>query len=42
MTDNWCELIAGIQLDMQQEIIILKPYQTVWIANKCNEKENVH
>ena len=42
MTDNWCELIAGIQLDMQQEIIILKPYQTVWIANRCSEKENAH
>ena len=33
MTDNWFELISGIELDMQQEMITLAPYQTVWISN---------
>ena len=33
MTDNWYELISGIELDMQQEMITLAPYQTVWISN---------
>ncbi len=33
MTDNWIELISGEPLDMQQELIVLSPYQTVWITN---------
>ena len=33
MTDNWFELISGEPLDMQQEVIVLSPYQTVWITN---------
>lgn len=33
MTDNWVELISGVEIDMQQEFILLNPYQTVWISN---------
>jgi sucrose phosphorylase len=33
MTDNWMELISGEPLDMLQEVIVLSPYQTVWITN---------
>ena len=33
MTDNWVELISGVEIDMQQEFILLSPYQTVWISN---------
>ncbi|MEI6897762.1 MAG: sugar phosphorylase [Psychromonas sp.] len=35
LTDTWFELISGIELDTQQETIVLRPYQTVWISN-CN------
>jgi len=34
MTDNWIELISGEPLDRLQEVIVLSPYQTVWITNK--------
>ena len=33
MTDDWVELISGVEIDMQQEFILLSPYQTVWISN---------
>ena len=34
MTDDWFELITGEQLDMEEEILLLKPYQTMWITNR--------
>ena len=33
ITDSWCELIAGDVIDMADENLTLKPYQTLWIAN---------
>lgn len=34
-TEEWCELIAGEKLNMEEEIITLAPYQTIWISNYC-------
>jgi sucrose phosphorylase len=34
MTDNWFELISGVELDMHQETINLLPYQTIWLTNR--------
>lgn len=33
MTESWFELISGVELDMQQEVLTLAPYQTQWITN---------
>ena len=34
MTDNWFELIEGVELGMHQETIVMKPYQTLWLTNR--------
>jgi len=34
MTDNWFELIEGVELEMHQETIVMKPYQTLWLTNR--------
>jgi len=34
MTSNWFELISGEELEMHQETMLLKPYQTLWLTNK--------
>ena len=33
MTDNWYELISGEVIDVQADMMMLAPYQTVWISN---------
>lgn len=33
-TDNWTDLMTGMALPQWNETLNLKPYQTVWIANK--------
>jgi sucrose phosphorylase len=33
LTDSWFELISDITVDPLQEMLILLPYQTVWISN---------
>ncbi|TEW51535.1 sugar phosphorylase [Psychromonas sp. RZ5] len=37
MTDNWFELIEGVELEMHQETIMMKPYQTLWLTNRIIE-----
>lgn len=32
-TDIWVDLISGVRLEEDQEIIVLKPYQSLWLTN---------
>ncbi|MFH0258490.1 alpha-amylase family glycosyl hydrolase [Vibrio rumoiensis] len=38
-TDHWKDLISGTELTGSTESMQLKPYQTVWITNRFNEKQ---
>jgi len=33
MSEDWFDLLAGIKLDMNIEILTLAPYQSMWISN---------
>ncbi len=32
--DSWTDLISGQRLDRQNELVLLAPYQTLWISNR--------
>lgn len=36
MTNNWYELISEVKLDIEDEVIQLGAYQTIWLTNKRN------
>lgn len=33
-TDEWIDLISGEELDTEDHVIHLRPYQSIWLANK--------
>ncbi|WP_017658543.1 sugar phosphorylase [Baaleninema simplex] len=40
-TDPWCDLISGNIIDDIYETVVLEPYQSVWITNKFDEKDEI-